>query len=100
MFPTLPSPGREGIKASLIPPYVPGSFNYPNNGINQELPDQSSQKVTSCYEIRDGRAKSVVQDNKSGAHGAFQQHDIPELSQHINLFSGGSSVGCGSNKTT
>ena len=66
-------------KLSLIPPYIPGSFNNPNNGVNQELPDKSPQKVISCYEIREGRTKPVIQGNKLGAHGAFQQYHIPEF---------------------
>ena len=86
------------LYTSLIPPYIPCSFNYPDNGVNQELPDESPQKATSCYEIGYGRAKLVVQDDKLRAHGAFQQHHIPEFSQHIDLFSAGSSIGCGSNE--
>ena len=56
---------------TLIPPYVPGSFNNPNSGVNQELPDQGPQKATFGYEIRDRGAKLVVQGDKLRARGAF-----------------------------
>ena len=58
------------------------------------------QKAISGYEMSDRRAKLVVKGRKMGTRGAFQQHHIPELSQHVDLLSGGSSVGGGSNKTT
>ena len=81
------------------PPHSSRGFNYPNNRVNQELLDQSPQKLISGYEIRYWRAKLVVQGNNLGARGAFQQHHIPELSQHVDLFSSGSSIGRGGDKT-
>ena len=30
----------EALYITLVLPYVPRSFNNPNNGVNQELPDQ------------------------------------------------------------
>ena len=52
-------------------------------------------KLSSDMKVCDRGADLIVKVNKSRAHGAFQQHVIPELSQHIELFSSGSSVGCG-----
>ena len=40
---------------------MPCSVNYPNNGVNQEPPHDSPQKLISGYEIRYGRAKPVIE---------------------------------------